>query len=291
MLAKIIKAAIVFIIFFFLKPAIDNWALFWRFLGYVAGIGYPISLICDPGIDWLDKRPWIRNIVAITIKTAVIFVVFFFLKPTIDNWSLFWRFFGYVAGVGYPISVICGPGVDWLNERKRKLDTSKQIRDQLREALRASLNRWAQMPKEENPSKEPPPQSEPVVLDQAQLNELNSLRSCITVKQVERFPRINFNVPHLKNYVTGAGVFTDTLRQYPPLSGNDSSCMPDRLKVVGLFASVEMIKPFEKANSSKDRSCRAEGYVLPSRTGLSYSVFYVTRILVGDKLIDNAGGI
>ena len=222
------------------------------------------------------------------IKAVAVFVIFLYVKPAIDGWVFIWRFLGYVAGIGYPISVIGDPIMGWLHERMRMRYISKQIRENLRANLRASMQTATGMPGHRSPLDKPPSQPEQVVLDQAQLEQLNLLRSRIALDQAQRFGSISYETPWLPNYVNGAGIFKDKLIRHKKVGATTT---PEKFEAVGLFASTDMIKPFEKAYaSSKDKACQFSGYLLPSRTGLSYYVFYVTRIFVGGKVIYNPGG-
>ena len=120
-----------------------------------------------------------------------------------------------------------------------------------------------------------PPKS---LLTSAQIEQLNSMRSQINSEEVKQFPVIRVSGSDMPNLVAGAGMFTAKIKRHGAIEN-----------LVVMLSTIPAINNFERMCISYGETPKdfwAEGYLLPSRTGICYSVLFVTAFrLCGKRLI------
>ena len=204
-----------------------------------------------------------------------IFAVFLGCKPHIDQFYPVFRFLGYLIGVGWPISIIGDPICSYIYKRMK----SRAIAEDMRHAFNLDFGHKSQASAYQNPYQEAPqPEPEaPSILTQAQIDQLNKLRQRMDPLEAKHFPMIRLKGAEMRNIVPRAGIFTAKIRKK---GGNDSQ------DIVVMLSTVSAVKGFDRAyNISRERDFYAEGHLLPSRTGVCYSVLYVTVFRLGDQVI------
>ena len=108
----------------------------------------------------------------------------------------------------------------------------------------------------------------PSLLNSSQIEQLNELRSKVDMKEVCQYPRIRISGKEMLNLVPGAGMFTAKIQRKGEL-----------VNLVVMLADTGCLSQFERlcmAYGSLPKDFWAQGYVLPSRAGVCYSVLLVT---------------
>jgi hypothetical protein len=106
------------------------------------------------------------------------------------------------------------------------------------------------------------------LLTSAQIEGLNKISNKITFDEVKHFPMIRVSGKEMVNIVTGAGMFTAKINRHG-----------EPVNLVVMLASMTAVTEFERmcyAYGALPKDFWAEGYLLPSRTGICYSVLFVT---------------
>jgi energy-coupling factor transporter transmembrane protein EcfT len=116
------------------------------------------------------------------------------------------------------------------------------------------------------------------LLTSAQIEQLNTMRSQINPEEVKQFPVIRVSGNDMPNLVAGAGMFTAKIKRHGAIEN-----------LVVMLSTISAINDFERMCITYGESPKdfwAEGHLLPSRTGISYSVLFVTAFrLCGKRII------
>ena len=206
------------------------------------------------------------------LKALAIFGVFLFAKSTVDQMYPVFRFLGYLLGIGWPLAIIGDPIGEFIyNYIKTRI-----IENSTRRAFSESIKKMAESAERQNSFKERETvtsqgtyQGNSSLLTSAQIEQLNLLRASVDVTEVTSFPKISIAGRELPNLVPSAGMFTAKIKRKNP-NGNI-------LNLVVMLATPSAVSDFESRLEFTDRrDFWAQGYLLPSRTGICYAVLYVT---------------
>ena len=217
------------------------------------------------------------------LQAAGIFVVFLFFKGYIDqHFVLFWKYMAYLAGIGLPIARIGDPICSFIYSWMR----TRIITNETRRAFKLRMEQMSQASAYRNPYQEQEgtqetvdsvPKAETPKFTTAQIEQLNRLRRSITSSEAQRFPGITLVGQEMTNLVPQAGLFTVRLRKRGQTEIKEA---------VAMFATEDAVKRFEAAYAALgNMGYTAQGYLLPSRTGMFYSVFYVTAFSLGGRIV------
>jgi hypothetical protein len=183
-----------------------------------------------------------------------------------------------LLGIGLPITFILDLASDWLIPYIR----IRIIENSTRRAFKERIENMASSASNHNPPKdkqataqasEVKSESYPqykTLLTSAQIERLNDFRKKITFDEVKQFPMIRVSGKEMVNLVPGAGMFTANINRHDELEN-----------LVVMLASMTAVTEFERmcyAYSALPKDFWAEGYLLPSRTGICYSVLFVTAL-------------
>jgi hypothetical protein len=199
-----------------------------------------------------------------------------------DAWIVFWHLFFLLWIIGSFIRArewhqdlldyqrVLGEVDQTVNRCQRKLATSIFGRPSPEEPIinpdAPSLN--SGIPQIENP---------PTLLNSMQIEQLNHLRSSVSLSEVSRFPEISVAGKSLSNVVPGSGLFTGRIQKDGKLEN-----------LVFMLYSMQAVRIFEQvyyANPSAPFDFWCKGYVLPSRTGMCYSVLLMTHFRLNGRLL------
>jgi hypothetical protein len=116
------------------------------------------------------------------------------------------------------------------------------------------------------------------LLTSAQIEQLNAMRAQIDTEEVKRFPMIRVSGSDMPNLVAGAGMFTAKIKRHDAIEN-----------LVVMLSTIPAVNDFERMCNNYGESPKdfwAEGYLLPSRTGICYSVLFVTAFrLCGKRIV------
>jgi hypothetical protein len=118
------------------------------------------------------------------------------------------------------------------------------------------------------------------LLTEAEIKQLIELREQVTPLDAKQFPFITVEGHDMANVVPQAGIFTTRIRKRKDGDGGEYK------NVVFMMATDVASRKFVGVyDMATTRDFHAEGYLLPSRTGMCYSVLYVTLFRLGDQTI------
>jgi len=106
------------------------------------------------------------------------------------------------------------------------------------------------------------------LLSSSQIEQLNELRNKVAIENAKAYPVIRLSGQNMPNLVPGAGIFTAKINR----QGNIQN-------LVVMLSTMNAVTEFEKlcfSYGSLPKDFWAEGYLLPSRAGIYYSVLLVT---------------
>ena len=192
-------------------------------------------------------------------------------RSTIDTFYPTFRFLFYLAGIGFPLSIIGDPLCRFLYSYLKTRIIENSIRRAFSAALYGTVEKPIQIPEA------PKLVVYDSILTSAQIEQLNTLRSKVSLPEAQNFPRISISGKVMPNLVPGAGLFTAKIRRHGEIQN-----------LVVMLAKMSAVNEFENLCYSfpeKKKDFWAEGYVLPSRSGICYSVLYVTAFrFLGRKI-------
>ena len=106
------------------------------------------------------------------------------------------------------------------------------------------------------------------LLSSSQIEQLNEFRNKVSIENAKEYPVIRLSGQNMPNLVPGAGIFTAKINR----QGNIQN-------LVVMLSTMNAVTEFEKlcfSYGSLPKDFWAEGYLLPSRAGIYYSVLLVT---------------
>jgi len=106
------------------------------------------------------------------------------------------------------------------------------------------------------------------LLSSSQIEQLNEFRNKVSIENAKEYPVIRLSGQNMPNLVPGAGIFTAKIKR----QGNIQN-------LVVMLSTMNAVTEFEKlcfSFGSLPKDFWAEGYLLPSRDGICYSVLLVT---------------
>jgi hypothetical protein len=163
----------------------------------------------------------------------------------------------------------------WLRKRKIKKE-QEQFINNLVEGLEKDINSQSTTPYAE--TSRAWSDSPKLLLTSEQIEQLNTMRSRINLEEVKQFPLIRVSGSDMPNLVAGAGMFTAKIKRHGVIEN-----------LVVMLSTIPAINDFERicvSYGSLPKDFWAEGYLLPSRTGICYSVLFVTSFrLCGKRII------
>ena len=116
------------------------------------------------------------------------------------------------------------------------------------------------------------------LLTSGQIEQFNAMRSRITISEAQHFPLIRVSGSDMPNLVPGAGIFTAKINRQGKIQN-----------LVVMLSSMPAVSEFEKlccSYGSLPKDFWTEGHLLPSRSGICYSVLLVTTFrFCGRKLL------
>jgi hypothetical protein len=211
----------------------------------------------------MDRLFWVGGLLA----------VFLYFKGFITGHQLGSLVF-YVIFLWLPIIMILEPlwnlFIRWNIKRRQRQDLKDFIAARL-----ASLGHQDPVQPDHFTEARQVPPSKQGILSPAQISQLNTLREHVSLTEAARFPKIRITGSQLPNLVPEAGVFTSKIKRQGQL-----------MDIVLMLASLHAVADFARLleiNTSLDFA--AEGYLLPSRTGMSYSVLLVTSFRFAGKQV------
>jgi hypothetical protein len=210
------------------------------------------------------------------LGSIAIFGVWWIWRNAISQMQPTTCFLLNLFGIGLPIAFILNFISDWLIPYIR----IHIIENSTKHAFRKRIENIASSASNHNPlqdaqataqasevKSEPPPQYK-TLLTSAQIEQLSDIRNKITIDEAKQFPMLRICGQEMINIVPGAGMFTAKINRH-------GECV----NLVVMLASLTAITEFEKlcyAYNVLPQGFWAEGYLLPSRTGVCYSIFLVT---------------
>ena len=127
------------------------------------------------------------------------------------------------------------------------------------------------------PIQQEQPYQQQTIITSEQIEQLKQLRSSVSIEAVKHFPVIRVSGKNMPNLIPGAGIFTAKIKRFGEL-----------MNLVVMLASLNAVSEFEKlciSYASITKDFWAEGYLLPSRSGICYSVLLVTSFRFCGKYI------
>ena len=201
------------------------------------------------------------------LKGVAIFGIFLINKSTIDSFYTSFRFLFYLMGIGFPLAIIGDPICRFIyNCIKTRI-----IENSTRRMFSASIEKLAEA------SAAPKAVVYDSILTSAEIERLNNMRSKVSLPDAQQFPKISISGKVMPNLVPGAGLFTAKIRRYGEIQN-----------LVVMLAKMSAVSEFENlcyAFPEKKKDFWAEGYLLPSHSGICYSILFVTSFrFLGRKI-------
>jgi hypothetical protein len=204
------------------------------------------------------------------------------------------RFLVNLFGIGLPVCILLEPVINTvINNYRRRLREEANNRfiqglmgrhfgTQNQTAYQNPLRGEPVADNQYQPAEVKPPASNQEqyhsLLTSAQIEQLNTMRSQITLLEARQFPLIRLSGQDMPNLVPGAGIFTAKIKRHGEIQN-----------LVVMLSSMAAVSELEKlcySYGTLPKDFWAEGYLLPSRTGICYSVLLVTAFRIcGRKLI------
>ena len=214
-------------------------------------------------------------------KAAAVFAIWWFSKDYINTWEQNLRFLAHLFGIGLPICLLLEPAFGFLraffkiriNIMRRVLGEKMDNLFQFKKSKKVYTNPLQDAPIAEH-QEVPQPNS---LLNSAQIEKLNELRSKIVITDAKQFPQIRLSGANMPNLVPGAGMFTAKIKRNGEIQN-----------LVVMLATLNAVYEFEKLFYSagcQTQDFWAEGYLLPSQTGICYSVLFVTSFRFNGRRI------
>jgi hypothetical protein len=178
----------------------------------------------------------------------------------------------YLFGLGVPSYILFEPIFVWIGVRK-KLRLRKYQDDLLIKSILERYRNSASAPAVSQSRKE----TGNIILEPSQITRLNALRGQFSIADASRFPKIRITGKDMTNLAPDAGCFTAVINREGEITN-----------VVILLATLHAVSEFERicsAYSGREKDFWAEGYLLPSRTGLCFSVLLTTAFRLNDRYL------
>ena len=188
-------------------------------------------------------------------RAVAVFGIFLYCREYIDGYIPVIRFITYLLGIGLPLLLV-GEHVLFYVQKYRRVQI---IQKRLENAIKAAVG---------NSPRAQIPQIPDSLLTSAQIEEINKMRTQLTPAEARRFPQIRVSGSVMPNLVPGAGLFTAKIKRHGEVQN-----------LVVMLSTVRAISEFENlcfTYPEREKDFWAEGNLIPSSTGISYSVFYVT---------------
>ena len=208
-------------------------------------------------------------------KAVLVFAIWWIFKDSINSWEASTlRFFVNLLGIGLPVCLLLEPVFSALSNYFKMRCVENSARRVLNEQIGSLLNnqRYSYRNPFQDAEAVPKPLKETfkesTLLNSAQIEQLNELRSKVAIADARQFPQIRVSGATMTNLVPGAGIFTAKIKRHGELQN-----------LVVMLATLNAVYEFEKlyySFGSRTQDFWAEGHLLPSRTGLCYSVLFVT---------------
>jgi len=199
-------------------------------------------------------------------------------RERINTWLPIIRFLVNLLGVGLPICLVFEPFIDKYLKNYQSRTSEKANSQFVKELIGRHFGNQTQTI-HQNPFNEEATSVDqyPTLLNSKQIEQLNTMRSQIAVSDAIQFPKIRLSGHDMPNLVPGAGLFSAKIERNGTIQN-----------LVVMLSSMVAVSEFEKlcySFSSMPKDFWAEGYLLPSRAGLCYSVLLVTSFrFCGKKL-------
>jgi hypothetical protein len=217
---------------------------------------------------WINIRRVPKLIISYLILCKGIFMM-------ADAWIIFWHLF-FILWIAGSIGRAWEWHRDWLYYRGMQGDIDQVVNGQARRLATSIFGR----PSPEEPfvnSGIPQVESPPTLLNSMQIEQLNHLRSSVSLSEVSRFPEISVAGKSLANVVPGSGLFSGRIQKDGRLEN-----------LVFMLYSMQAVRLFEQmyyANPYGPFDFWCKGYLLPSRAGMCYSVLLMTHFRFNGRLL------
>jgi len=217
-------------------------------------------------------------------KAIGVFALWLIFREHINLWRADIRLLANVLGIGLPVFLLVLEPLflhlsTYIKNRRgenskmrlfcRQMDyMSGGYQFNAESMVNSACQNEAPQPKYEDP---------PSLLTPAQIGQLNKLRQKVSLTAASSFPVIRVAGKTMPNLVPEAGMFTARIKRDGELQN-----------LVVMLATMPAVSEFARrcaAYGSLPKDFWAEGYLLPSRTGVCYSVLFVTAFRLCGKLI------
>ena len=291
MVQNVLYAIGVFVIWCISIERINSWFPTIRFLVNLLGIGLPVCLILEPlfykyfknyqfrtkGKEWLLWRELLKSthfISDILKSVAVIFARVYFNDFVVQLGGTLKLIINLIT-IGIPLYYAYEWYKAFLRYKRRQEENNRFI-----QGLTGRYFSSATQPEYQKPVSEEPLAYEqsPSLFTSAQIEQLNEMRSHLTISDAQHFPKIRLSGKNMPNLVPGAGLFSAKIERQGTIQN-----------LVVMLSSMLAVSEFEKlcySYASLPKDFWAEGYILPSRAGLCYSVLLVTSFRFCGKKIN-----
>ena len=217
------------------------------------------------------------------LKTIAIIIARIYFNRFISQWGDTLKLIINLITIGIPLYY----AFEWFKAfllYKRRQDEQKEYVRNLVNNLMSTMAQSSDnqnYPEEQEPARQetpkPPPATYPALLTPGQIEQLNSMRSRISISDVQGFPKIRVSGKDMSNVVPGAGIFSVKINRGGEL-----------VNIVVILPTITAIQDFERrcySFGTLPKPFWAEGHLLPSRTGISCSVLMVTAFrLCGESI-------
>jgi len=225
-------------------------------------------------------------------KAAGVFALWWVFRGHINIWQANIRFLANALGIGLPVCLLLEPlfshlsayiKLRWDENSKMRLfhrqmdymsgGTSNRREYQNPFNVESMINNSACQNEAPQPVYEDPPS----LLTPAQIEQLNKLRQKVSLTTASSFPMIRLAGKSMPNLVPEAGMFTARIERNGELQN-----------LVVMLATMQAVSEFARLCAmygSLPKDFWAEGHLLPSRTGVCYSVLFATSFRLCGKLI------
>jgi len=204
------------------------------------------------------------------LKALAVFVIWLLAYNTIDSWGSALSIVAHMLGVVIPITVVflCIANHFGIYIKKpNEIDIEDYLYDRPSDRSQGFLsfiNRF----RDSNLFTPSQPEHPVSLITPAQVRQLKKLRKHISLEDAQQFPRIRISGGVLANVIPDAGIFTAKINRHGSIQ--------NLVVMLSTLNAVSQFKHYWDVYSSDSKFFWAEGYLLPSRTGICYSVLYVT---------------